>query len=265
MKIWLLFTLVALYGFKASAQCAIDKSIITNNSWRTTVHHARYIGNAPSYVFAAGGDTAANWNVLRKPIDIKQIPEKALVYKKRVEDSIISYSGKAFFNDLRFISAEVVYPDRVEHFRQHGRPDILQMYTATYLYTYRTEVDSLAYVDFEFPVNGNGDLMDWLIIPQKGKYRPVIKKVDYCKLIKVAGNAANDLFPVGEISFEYDMNLKNFNWIITHKSSVVQTESGKYSIRNVRVDAADLGQVTPGFTTQEVIVDYIKLIPKTTE
>lgn len=265
MKVWLLFTLVALSELRASAQCAIDKSIITNNSWRTTVHHARYIGNAPSYVFAAGGDTAANWNVLRKPIDIKQIPEKALVYKKTVEDSIISYSGKAFYSDLRFISAEVVYPEKVDHFRQHGRPDILQMYTATYLYTYRVEIDSLAYVDFEFPVNANGDLMDMLTIPQKGNYKPVIKSVDYCKLLKIAGSAAKDLFPVGEISFEYDIRLKRFNWMFTHKTTVVHTQSGRYSVRNVSINAADFSEVAPGFSTEEVIVDTVKLIPETTE
>lgn len=256
---WILSVFLLLVQFNASAQCAIDKSTITNNSWRTTVHHARYIGNAPSYVFAFGGDTATNWNVFRKPIDIKQMPEKASVYKKMVEDSIIQYSGKAFFNDLKFISAEIVYPEKIDYFRQHGRNDILQMYTATYLYTYRMAVDSLAYVDFEMPVNANGNLMDVMFIPNKSTYKRIVKKVDYCKLLKTAGKVAKDILPVNEISFEYDAKLKTFNWIITNKPNIVHMQSGKYPMRKVTINAADLTKAEPGFSTYEVIADVVKL------
>jgi hypothetical protein len=235
--------------FESPSQC-IDKNKI---EFGGDYNFVNYMFLVPSYSFAIKGNTSRNWNVLNDPIDIKQAPKRALIYKESVEDSIKKYAGKDFFSNLEFENVEIVYPEKYQTFIDSGRQDVTQkVCKAKYFYFYQFKPDTLASYLIGIAVNKVGKIISPFNFPSKKYYKPIDKTFTYCKLINIARQAQKDIDPIKEISLQYDKVKKNFYWLISRE--IVNEKEGINYINQVEINAANLSDVKR--VQSEVMVVY---------
>src|SRR5665213_525560 len=136
----------------------------------------KYMFLRPTYTFAYNGDTSKNWNALNKAIDIKQAPEKAMIYKNHVEKTIKRYAGLKFYSDLRFINVEILYPGKFQALKDSGRTDVLYRYAkAQYFYFYQFGPNDTAVYLIGIAVNKKGKIISQFMFPPKEYYKPIDK------------------------------------------------------------------------------------------
>lgn len=218
----------------AFSQCIEKKQIKYGGDYR----FVDYIHLCPTYAFAFGGDTSKKWNVLNDPIDIKQAPSNALIFKKKVELAIKNFSGDDFYSNLKFQSVDIVYPERLKLFRTEGRQDVtLKYYKAKYFYYYQFKPDTSAAYLIGIAVDKNGKILSPFVFPAKKDYKPVDKDFTYCKLIRIAKSKQRDLDRVESISLEFNTKSKRFLWLISQ--AIVNSHEGVNYINQVTIDAAD--------------------------
>jgi hypothetical protein len=219
----------------AFSQCIEKKQIKYGGDYG----FVNYIHLCPTYAFAFGGDTSKKWNVLNDPIDIKQAPSNALIFKKKVELAIKNFSGNDFYSNLKFQSVDVVYPERLKLFRTEGRQGVtLKYYKAKYFYYYQFKPDTSAAYLIGIAVDKNGKILSPFVFPAKKNYKSVDKDFTYCKLIQIAKSKQKDIDPIESISLEFDTKSQRFLWLISQ--AVVKPHEGTNSINQVTIDAANL-------------------------
>jgi hypothetical protein len=234
--------------YTAYAQC-IDKEKI---QYGGDYGHTKYIHLCPTYSFAFGGDTTKSWNILGNPISIQQAPANVLKYKRKVDDAIKAYAGNRFCSDLHFQSVDVVYPERLQAFKDSGRWEVtLKHYKAKYLYYYEFEPDTASSYLIGVAVSKDGRIISPFNFPSKKEYKPIDKAFTYCKLIDIATKVQKHIDPIESIKFEYDTKRKRFYWRISQE--VVNSHEGLNHLNQVFIDAADLTK-TRNFTSHVSII-----------
>jgi hypothetical protein len=241
------FLLISLthYGF---SQC-IDRGKIKLGGDYGFIN---FIRRCPTYSFAYGGDTSKNWNVLDNPIDIKQAPVNALKFKKNVESKVENYAGDNFFSNLKFISVDIVYPEKLKQFIHDGRTDVtLKYYKAKYFYYYQFKPDTSSAFLIGIAVRKDGKILSPFMFPSKNNYKAVDKNFTYCKLINIARTVQKNIDPIESISLEFDTKSQRFVWMISQ--AVVKSHEGDNFINQVFIDAADLSQTEKSRTHVHIV------------
>jgi len=219
------------------SQCIDREKITYGGDWG----FVDYIHLCPTYVFAFGGDTSVHWDVLRTPIDIRQAPKEVLSFKRKVDSAIQSFGGNKFFSRVKFESVEVVYPERLQEFRDSGRQDVtLKYYRAKYLFYYKFNPDTIATYHIGIALSKNGKILSKFHFPSKASYHPIDTTFSYCKLINIAKKAQKNIEPIESIKLEFDSKTKRFYWLVTQ--SLVNEKEGLNYYNQVLIDAADLSK-----------------------
>jgi hypothetical protein len=219
----------------AFSQCIEKKQIKYGGDYG----FVNYIHLCPTYAFAFGGDTSRKWNVLNDPIDIKQAPSNALVFKKKVENAIKNYAGNDFYSNIKFQSVDVVYPERLKLFKSKGRQGVtLKYYKANYFYYYQFKPDTIAAYLIGIAVDKSGKILNPFVFPAKKNYKPIDKDFTYCKLVQIAKSKQKNIDPIESISLEFDTKSQRFLWLITQ--AIVSSHEGINSTNQVTIDAANL-------------------------
>ncbi len=252
MKTTLLFFLFILVAISVNAQCNIPESAIESDEFPYRSAKARYIFNAPSYIFAPGGDTSRVWNLEHKPISLTRLPAPAVLVQNMVEDTIKAYSGNVFFDDLVFDNVEIVYPDRKNDFGFMN----FQRYKLKYWFTYRLEVDNLHSLPVGIGVYDDGTIAVKLNMPKRVTYKRVIKNVNYCELASVASHTNKALNESGRFVFQFDEQ-HGFRWLVLQK--LVKNKI-KYNRPLVYINAADFSDVKASQIWQEYAMEDVKIL-----
>lgn len=234
-----LFLLVLLVLFDSNSFCQCINNVIVKYGGEYDSY--KYIFGCPSYTFAIHGDTSKNWGVLNDPIDIKQAPAKALVFKRSVENAVRKYAGESFFSNIKFIDVQVVFPDSLNEFK--GRSDVTKTKClATYFYHYQFKPDSVAFYLIGIAVDSNGKILSRFEFPSKKDYKPINRRFSYCTLIETAKRIQKGIDPIQEIQFNYNQQTKSFYWLISRGLVTKETHEGVNYIKQVVIDAADLSK-----------------------
>ncbi|MGS0748975.1 hypothetical protein [Halpernia sp. GG3] len=247
-KTIILIFLILLLHITSFAQCIDKEKVVSGGEY----NFSEFIHRCPTYSFAYNGDKSKNWNVLNDPIDISQAPENVLLYKNKIENKIIEYSGKDFFDKIKFNSVEVVYKDKLNLFKKSGRLDVTLKYCkAKYFYYYELKIDILSGYYIGIALDKKGNILNDFNFPPKEKYIPIDTNFSYCKLIEIARKSQPEIDPIESISLEFDETDNRFFWRITQEMLNKKQGINKYNI--VDIDAADLTKFRNEIGTADVI------------
>lgn len=165
----LLFTL----SLNMRSQCLGEEKLTYGGDWAGI----DYIFRCPSYTFAFNGDTAKQWSILNDPIDIYQIKDYIFPIKANLESQILKFSGKEFFDDLTFVSVEVVYPDSIKKFS--GRMPSVNMDECKTKYFFSYDFTPIKNVHYHIgiAVNEQGKILNKFNFPAKKHYKMIDKEL----------------------------------------------------------------------------------------
>jgi hypothetical protein len=225
--------------FTGFSQC-IDRDKITyGGAWG----FVNFIHRCPTYNFTFGGDTSKNWNVLGDPIDIMQAPTKVMTLKKYVDNKIREFAGDKFYSKVTFNSVEVVYPNKLQAFKDSGRQDVTLKYCkAKYFFYYEFKPDTIATFHIGIALDNSGKIISKFNFPSKNHYKAVDTNYSYCQLIDIARKVQANIDPIKQISIEYDTKAKRFYWLVLQ--DIVNSKQGINYFNQVYIDASDLSKVT---------------------
>jgi hypothetical protein len=218
-----------------AAPCIDPEKITYGGDWDYTA----YIRQCPMYQFAYGGTESTEWGVLNDPVSMSQAPPIVLQLKRMVEDSIRSYAGTNFFQQLHFNAVEMVVPEQLSHFKKAGRQDVTLTYCkARYFFYYEFKPDSLATYHYGVAINEYNKIISPFKFPKASEYQPIDQRFSYCQLLRIAEQIQPDIEPVNTITMEYDQQEKRFYWVVSQE--IVNQRAGVNYYNQVLIDAADL-------------------------
>jgi len=199
----------------------------------------------PAYCFSYDGDSSGHWGILNNKIDIRQAPPVVYTLKKKLEDSILSYAGTAFFSRLRFYSVDVVFWDSAAKFTPRVPACSAQKCKAKYYFSYEFRPDSIAQYHIGVALDSLGNVVSkFNFLPAK-KYRSIDTSFTYCGLIQSARKAQPGIDPIKEIKIDYDEKKERFYWIVIQSEmNSNPTKKGMQSIHKVKIDASNLHKVS---------------------
>ena len=230
------------------AQCIEKEKITYGGDWG----FVDFIHLCPTYNFSVNGDTSKTWNVLADPIDIKQAPPEVLLYKQKVEKTIKEYSGTDFFSKIKFNSVEVVYSDKLKHFKNSGRQDVTLKYCkAKYFFYYEFKPDTLSTYHIGIALDEKGNIISKFNFPSRSNYIPIDEKFDYCKLLDIGRKVQPKIDPIEDIKLEFDTETNRFYWLLTQE--IVDSKEGINYFNQVKIDASDLN-ITKNITGSARII-----------
>lgn len=240
--------LIFLTHLTTFAQCIEKEKITYGGDWG----FVDFIHLCPTYNFVVNGETSKNWNVLTDPIDIRQAPPDVLLLKQKVEKDIIEYSGADFFSKIKFYSVEVVYPDKLKHFKNSGRHSVTLKYCkAKYFFYYEFKLDTLSIYHIGIALDKKGNIISKFNFPSKANYVPIDEKFDYCKLLDIGRKAQPKIDPIKDIKLEFDTETNRFYWLLTQE--IVDSKEGINYFNQVQIDASDLN-ITKNITGSAHII-----------
>ena len=229
----LLFTL----SLNIRSQCLDEEKLTYGGDWAGI----DYIFFCPSYTFAFNGDTVKQWNILNDPIDIYQIKDEIFPIKANLEAQILKFSGKKFFDDLTFVSVEVVYPDSIEKFSNRMPSCNLDSCRTKYFFSYDFIPIENVHYHIGIAVNEYGKILNKFNFPAKKHYKMIDKGLTICDILEVAKKYKTQIEPIEDIKLRYNEKEKKFYLVVSQ--GVKERKEGIYQCNELLIDASNKKQV----------------------
>ena len=237
MKSAICLMLFLFISLNMHSQCAGEEKLTYGGDWVGI----DYVFRCPSYSFAFNGNTSKQWNILNNKIDIYQIKDEIFPVKAKVETQILNYAGKKFFNDLNFVSVEVVFPDSIEKFSHRVPYVIMDKCRVKYFFRYRfTPIENVHY-HIGIAVNEQGEILNKFNFPAKKDYKKIDKTVSICDILEIAKKYAEQIYPIEKIKLHYSEKDKKFYWLITQ--GIKEYTEGVHYLNELLIDASNRKKV----------------------
>ena len=229
-------TLFLSISLNMRSQCSGTEKLTYGGDWDSY----DYIFFCPAYSFVFNGDTAKQWNILKK-IDIYQIKDEIFPVKAKLEAQIINYAGKKFFNDLNFVSVKVTYLDSIERFSRRVPYVIMDKCKAKYFFNYKFIPIENVHYNIGIAVNEQGEILNKFYFPAKKDYKKIDKKLTICDIIEIAKKYAEQIEPIDYIKLHYEEKDKKFYWLV--RQGMKELKGGMYYHNELLIDASNRKKV----------------------
>ena len=237
MKNTICLLLLFSISFTMHSQCMGEEKLTYGGDWNN--YHYTYV--CPTYEFAFNGDTAKQWNVLNDPIDIYQIKDEIFPIKTNVESQILNFSGSNFFDDLYFVSVQVVFPDSIERFSGRMPSCNLDRCNAKYFFYYNFIPIENVHYHIGIAVNEQGEILNGFNFPAKEDYKMIDKKMTICDILEIVKDYATQIEPIEDIKLHYNEKERRFYWLVSQ--GLKDLKEGTYSYNELLIDASNRKQV----------------------
>lgn len=238
MKNTICLTLLFIVSLNIHSQCVDEEKLTYGGDWIGY----DYIFFCPTYNFAFNGDTAKQWNIMLT-IDIYQIKDEIFPIKTNVESQILNFSGKEFFDDLNFISVEVVFLDSLENFSGRMPSVIPDKCRAKYFFYYKFIPIENVHYKIGIAVNEQGEILNKFDFPAKEDYKMIDKSITICDILEIAKEYKTQIEPIEDIKLDYNEKERMFYWIVTQGLKEEEKEEGIYPYNKLLIDASNRKQV----------------------
>ena len=216
------------------SQCAGEEKLTYGGEWGQVFYDYTFF--CPAYKFAFNGDTAKQWSTLNNN-DIYKIKDEIFPVKAKLEAQILNYAGKEFFNDLVFVSVEVVFLDSIEKFSRNPPRVIMDKCRAKYVFGYKFIPIENVHYNIGIAVNEQGEILNKLDFPAKKDYKKIDKKMTVCKVLEIAKRYAEQIEPIESIKLHYNEKEKKFYWLV--KQGLKEKKEGIYFLNELLIDASN--------------------------
>jgi hypothetical protein len=251
MKSAICLILLLSISLNMRSQCAGEEKLTCGGDWAGI----DYIFFCPTYTFAFNGDTSKQWNILNNKIDIYQIKNKIFPVKAKIEAQILNYSGKKFFNDLNFVSVDVVFPDSVEKFSNRVPSIIMDKCKAKYFFYYKFIPIENVHYNIGIAVSEQGEILNKFDFSAKKDYKMIDKKLTICDVLEIAKKYEEQIYPIESIKLHYNEKDKKFYWLV--RQGLKEYTKGTHYLNELLIDASNRKhvEIKQSNLIRDVIID----------
>jgi hypothetical protein len=219
------------------SQCVGEEKLTYGGDWS----NYRYTYFCPTYEFAFDGDTSKQWNILNDDIDIYQVKDEIFPIKAKIELQILNYSGKQFFDDLNFVSVQIVFPDSIEKFSGKMPSVRMDSCRAKYFFYYKFIPIENVHYNIGIAVNEQGEILNKFDFPAKKDYKNIDKKMTICDILEIAKKYKEQIEPIEDIKLHYNEKEKKFYWLVSQ--GIKERKEGIHYYNELLIDASNRKQV----------------------
>jgi len=230
----------SISGLTAFSQCIDKQKIGFSGDWNSNdVMHL-----CPIYSFAFNGDTSKNWHLFISShyTDITQAPVKIFALKDSVDKQIKSFAGDSFYSKVHFSFVDIVYPEKLQAYKDSGLTPSLKYCKAKYVFYYQFNPDTNTIFHFRIALDKYGKIISKFDFPSKENYKNFDTSFSYCKIIDRAREVQKNIDPIREVTLEYNDKMKRFCWSISQ--DLINLKYGVGSYNRVYIDASDYSKTS---------------------